>query len=95
MGNVFSIIRPGARDSENSNLRLGDLASLFTQDDEQDEEQCMTGSYNFVDQSGPSTELQWKHKGIRSLGPFYGLIKQRENCYRNSSLLTLFNQPPP
>ena len=70
MGNVFSIIRPGARDSENSNLTLGDLASLFTQDDEQDEEQCMTGSYNFVDQSGPSTELQWKHKCIRSLGPF-------------------------
>ena len=68
--NVFSIIRPGARDSENSNLTLGDLASLFTQDDEQDEEQCMTGSYNFVDQSGPSTELQWKHKCIRSLGPF-------------------------
>ena len=29
------------------------------------------------------------------LGPFYGLIKQRENCYRNSSLLTLFNQSPP
>ena len=49
MRNVFSIIRPGARDSENSNLTLGDLASLFTQDDEQDEEQCMTGSYNFVD----------------------------------------------
>ena len=77
MRNVFSIIRPGARDSENSNLTLGDLASLFTQDDEQDEEQCMTGSYNFVDQSGPSTELQWKHKCMRSLVPFYGLIKQR------------------
>ena len=70
MGNVLSIIRPGARDSENSNLTLGDLASLFTQDDEQDEEQRMTGSYNFVDQSGPSTELQWKHKCIRSLVPF-------------------------
>jgi len=40
-------VRPGARDSENSSLTLGDLASLFTQDEDHDEEQCMSGSFGF------------------------------------------------
>ncbi|KAJ7348212.1 hypothetical protein OS493_039508, partial [Desmophyllum pertusum] len=47
-------VRPGARDSENSSLTLSDLASLFTQDEEPDEEQCMPGSFGFQEESGPS-----------------------------------------
>jgi len=43
-------VRTGARDSENSSLTLGDLASLFTQDDEQDDEQCMTGTFGLQDE---------------------------------------------
>lgn len=40
-----SCVRTGARDSENSSLTLGDLASLFTQDDEKDDEQFTTGIF--------------------------------------------------
>ncbi|XP_068707085.1 E3 ubiquitin-protein ligase SHPRH-like isoform X2 [Montipora foliosa] len=40
-----SSVRTGARDSENSSLTLGDLASLFTQDDEKDDEQFTTGIF--------------------------------------------------
>jgi len=41
-------VRPGARDSENSSLTLGDLASLFTQEEDEDEELCMTGIYGSI-----------------------------------------------
>ena len=41
--------RTGARDSENASLTLSDLASLFTQDEERDEEQGVTGSFLFYE----------------------------------------------
>lgn len=41
--------RTGARDSENASLTLSDLASLFTQDEERDEEQSVTGSFLFYE----------------------------------------------
>ena len=47
----FLLNRTGARDSENASLTLGDLASLFTQDEERDEEQCMTGSFGFHEET--------------------------------------------
>lgn len=56
MRGVFLLYRPGARDSENSSLTLGDLASLFTPDEEHDDEQCMPGSFGFQEQSEPSPE---------------------------------------
>ena len=56
--NFRSLFRTGARDSENSSLTLGDLASLFTQEEEEDEELCMTGIYGSI---GPeeSPEQLW------------------------------------
>lgn len=48
---TYSILlnRTGARDSENASLTLSDLASLFTQDEERDEEQGVTGSFLFYE----------------------------------------------
>lgn len=47
-----SCVRTGARDSENASLTLRDLASLFTQDEERDDEQSVTGSFGFYEPIG-------------------------------------------
>lgn len=48
----ISLNRTGARDSENASLTLRDLASLFTQDEERDDEQSVTGSFGFYEPIG-------------------------------------------